>query len=176
MKKASLELGINFIVVMIISVILLGVGFFLVSKGATAWQKEYDKMKAYHESQIKSSMARDGRMVLVYPNTITTSQGEEEIFTLGINNELGQDEEFSIVVEPSATAKHPENKVLYVKDPLFIKNTQSGFTPIVITPAKGTPGKQTYIFNVCVFVGKTVGRCSSEDAYGDLQKITVNVK
>jgi hypothetical protein len=184
MKRGAMELGVNFLVVMILSIIVIGVGIFLVTKGAGAWEKEYDQIKTMQQSQIKSAMARTGQLVMVYPNTVTLTMGQGEIFTVGINNDLDESANFSFVVNPSSSTSLDKKYYLYSSNPIQILSKQAGFAPIKVTAPKNQ-GKKTFILNICVFKGDMSSgapNCPPDSAnpdeasYGDPQKITVNVK
>ncbi|MBN2142624.1 hypothetical protein JW711_04810 [Candidatus Woesearchaeota archaeon] len=180
-RKAALELGVNFIVVMIISIILLGMGFYLVSQGANAWADYDAKMQAYHESQIRTSLAKTGQLVFVYPGTETVQRGKGALFTVGINNELGVEGKFRVVVKQPASTMDLNNKVLYFSDKISISNNQPGFTPVKITLAPDG-NKESYIFNVCVYkegqslACPAVSSQDKENAYGDMQKIILHAR
>jgi hypothetical protein len=177
-KKGSLELSVNFIVVMIICLALIGVGFFLLAKGSDAFEKEYDKIKTQRESQIRTAMARSGESVLVYPNTITLNRGEGYIFSVGITNNKGVDENFQVKVETPA-GQETDNEILYAprEEYFLVKNGETKFIPLKITSSKAR-GPKSYVFNVCVFAESNPGsmQCPSQDTYGTAQKIIFNAR
>jgi hypothetical protein len=187
MKRGAIELSVNFVIVSIISIVLIGMGMFLIIKGNQAMTVEYGKVKAFHESQIRDALARNGDPVMVYPNTITVKQGEDQIFTVGINNELGEDKWFCVYPANLCGGVPGCIDLLegdYVMD---IKNTETGFYPVKIITDKAV-AKKSYIINVCVFnttdptgVACVPSACPSPgngqtNLYGDLQKIIVNVR
>jgi hypothetical protein len=177
-KRGAMELGVNFIVVMIICIALLGVGFVLLSKGSDAFEKEYDKIKAQRESQIRTAMARSGELALVYPNTITVNRGDGYIFSLGVTNTKGTDTDFIVYVNTPA-GQETDNEILYAPrgESFTVKNGETKFIPIKITTSKARGGI-SYIFNVCAFEEPTpaVVDCPGPDTYGTSQKIILNVK
>jgi hypothetical protein len=179
-RKGAIELSVNFIIVSIISILLIGMGVFLIMKGQAAWEKEWEKVKAFHESKIREAIARSGQLVMIYPNTITVNRGEDLIFTLGITNELGRDDSFSVIAkEPIASS---EISILYASsDVVEIKNTETKFVPIKIITDKAL--NKQYIINICAYntTAFPVGNyCPGTDdegkRYGDLQKIILNIK
>ena len=85
MKKAALELSVNFLVILIISVVVLGFGIYLMqqifagaNKSVLAWN---DRMKA----EIESALA-DGSLVAVSFDTKDVHNGELATFGVGLLN------------------------------------------------------------------------------------------
>jgi hypothetical protein len=172
MSKASIQLSINFLVVMIICIVLLGIGIKLMStfiSGAEKMQKEVDN---YHKEQLRKAM-NEGAMVAAFPVKLTINRGDNADFSIGIANELGQEQVFSLFMNQTSINTGSPPKILYLRSSFTIKNNEQYFTPVrIIIPKDATHG--TYIFNVYVCKGET---CidSSPDRYGDLQKLYVNV-
>lgn len=176
-KKASLELSVNFIIVLIICVLLLMMGLYFLRKGSTAFESEYEKIKDIRESQAREAISKSGQPVIVYPSNIQLNRGEDYIFSLGILNQLGSDQDFVVyVVEGSVN--NPANEILYSRavPSLRVKSSQTGFIPIKITTAKDR-GKISYTFNVCIYpvISDPGVGCPQSGMYGDLQKIIINV-
>lgn len=173
MKKASIQLSVNFLVVMIICMVLLGIGIKLIgdfSRGAVKMREDVDK---YHEEQLKRTL-NQGALVSVYPGTLTVNRGDQADFSVGISNELGMAKEFSVYVKEVSTISGAEPQILYYREAFMIDNKDKKYTPIkVIIPNAAGPG--THIFNVHVC---KAGVCTetSEEIYGGLQKLHVNVR
>jgi len=172
-KKASMELSVNFLVVMIICIVLLGIGIKLITTfvgGAEKMRKDVDSVQ---KAELIKAM-NDGALVAVYPIKLTVNRGSNADFSLGIANELGRNESFSLyVLKVSSNSGIPPTP-LYVTKAIPINNNEQYFTPIRIpVPKEASHG--TYIFNV--YVCHSLARCinGSDDSYGDLQKLYVNV-
>jgi hypothetical protein len=177
-KKGSLEVSVNFIVVMIVCVLLLMMGLYFVNKAQNAFEEEYEKIRSIRESQAREALSKSGQPVIVYPSNIQINRGDGYIFSLGVLNQLGSDQDFVVYVVDGSVS-NPANEVLYSRGApsMRVKNTQTGFIPIKITTAKDR-GQVAYTFNVCVYpVASDPGAgCPQVGMYGDLQKIIVNVR
>jgi hypothetical protein len=178
-KIGAIEISVNMIVIMVICIALLGVGLMLLSKGSDAFEKEYNKIRAERESQIRSAMARSGDLVLVYPNTITVDRGGGYMFSLGITNQKGFDDNFWIDVTMPA-GQPVDNELLYSPrgESFLVKNAETKFIPMKITTSKERGGL-SYIFNICIFSElemPAIRSCPGDETYGSMQKIILNVK
>jgi hypothetical protein len=193
MKKGAIELSVNFIIVAVISIMLLGMGVMLMVKGNNAMANEWDKVKSFHASQIRDAMSRSGELVMAYPNTLTIDKSENPLVTVGINNDLGQDQQFYVIAiwpggQPCVGDNSDIGKICLLTSGAGtpskkIKNTEVGYQPIKIMTDKAT-SKKSYIINVCVFKSDpgvnddcppTI-QMQKDELYGDMQKIIVNVK
>jgi hypothetical protein len=172
MKKASIQLSVNFLVVMIICIALLGIGIKLMStfiSGAEKMRKDVDE---YQKDQLIKTM-NDGSLVAAFPVKHTINRGANADFALGIANELGEEKTFSIFMKQASTNEGSPVQMLYVRASFTVKNNEQFFTPIrIIIPKDAVSG--TYIFNVYVCKGEGCIDGSPEQ-YGDLQKLYVNV-
>ena len=178
MRKASIQLSVNFLVVMIICLVLLGIGFKLISDFVKTGENLEKGMSDYKKSQLQRILS-SGALVASYPRTITISRGDTADFSLGISNELGKDESFVIKVEeyPNNPVTPEPIKTLYFPGPYPIKNNEQTFTIIrIMTPKNTFHG--TYIFDVYVCNTTIPGECSRyyTHRYGEIQKLQVDVK
>lgn len=176
-----MEVGVNFLVVTIICIMLLGIGIMLMNKFIKIGQ---DQLKSVNEANqkelIRLMSTGEGTQVALIPSIAYINKGERAIFSLGINNELGSESSFSIAVEPrDIYAVPPDTSILYSADTLTIKNNMNGFLPIVIRMPKNT-AKGSYIFNVYVckiwYCNSGMYMSSDDYKYGEMQHIQINVK
>ncbi len=181
MKRATIQLGINFLVVLIICIVLLGIGIKLIGDFISSADKMKKDVDDYHKRQLERVMS-EGTLVATYPGVVTINRGDHAGFSLSISNELGYDNNFSLRVERVDILGGVDPEVLYERgyDPpnyifnIKIKNNEQYFTPIRITiPRNGETG--TYIFDVYVYI-KNVTNLLVPIRYGDIQKLHVNVR
>ena len=178
-RKASIELSVNFIVIMILSVVLLGMGVFLIRKGESLSSSEYEKVDLMHQKQIAIAMASSDEKTMVYPASARLQRGESAYFTVGINNNNGTRKSFYI----HAAAANPSSEwnvrqILFTRSPVQIENGEAGYTPIRATAPKAGVA-DTYIVNICVSELQTLDNCpptNRDDMYGDLQKVFLYMK
>ena len=175
MKKASIELSVNFIVVMIISIVLLGIGVKLMADFINKAHNMEIQVSEQNKEQMRKILY-DGSLVSSYPSSVTLNRGEYADFGIGIYNKLGSDQTFSISIDKVAPESGPEPTLDYRRGrPIPIKNNEL-YTDIGIriTVPKSTPPKTTYIYNVYVCNSTSCGK-EFPYLYGDLQKLYLNV-
>ncbi|MBN2053248.1 hypothetical protein JW756_07120 [Candidatus Woesearchaeota archaeon] len=177
MKKASMELSVNFLVVIIISLILLGIGIFLVNKFLILSTKLPSAVSEQQKTMLRQALS-EGALVAAYPSILTVSRGSSADFGIGINNELDQRNTFSIYLsDQNCNPAMPiEFGKLYLPGPHDIKNNAYDYIPIRINvPKKATKG--TCMFMVYVCKTETCDENPTPEVrYGDVQTLQVNVK
>jgi len=175
-KKASFELSVNFLVVLIICIVLLGIGIKLITTLLGGVDNEQGRMNQYMEERLMEVLD-DGALVAAYPDRDSVSKGEAAKFGLGIRNELGTDQYFMFeVVRDETNSPACAPKISSMPKEFLIKNNAKQFQLIAITIPKdcqrGSPSSPQ-IFNI--YVCNTTVTCYKEspDRYGDLQKVYV---
>jgi hypothetical protein len=177
-KKASFELSMNFIVIIIISLVLMGIGIKLISM---IWGKStttVGEMDKYMSDKL-ASVLDDGSLVASYPSRVTANRKKMVQLGVGVRNELGSEgpTDFTISVEwddrnsPSCD-EADEMEILYSKQPFPINNNEKQFKLIGLT-MPGVCTKGTHIFNIYACTGSDECFRESPDRYGEIQKIFV---
>ena len=176
-KKASLDVSMSMIIAVIIGVLVLGSGILLFNRASSSFEREYAKVGAMHESELKKAMAA-GKQVSVFPQSVTLNRGDDQIFTLSVMNNLGANADFSIFIIPSPS-QASFSKITYDRrSALSVKNGEVGFVPFKIETAKDQ-GKITYLFNICVYptsAAPSIVDYSCTNALGGIEKITINAR
>ena len=178
-RKASFQLGVNFLVVLIICIVLLGIGIKLIPTLLVQANNQQNDMEQEMRQKLMD-LLDDGALVTAYPDRDTVSRGETAKFGLGVRNELGTDQYFMFKVERDADNSPPcTPKIIRTPNEFLIKNNAQDYKLIAIEIPKdcqrGTPSSPQ-IFNI--YVCNTTNSCYKEspDRYGDLQKIYVYLK
>ncbi len=173
MRKASFQLSVNFLVVMIICIALLGIGIYLVRTFSDTAVEMKEEVDNYHKEQLIRALSQ-GALVSVFPQSQTVRRGDNADFYLAMSNELGQEEDFyiSIISEDSGLTGIPLEP-LFMRGPYLVENNEQRFVPLKIISDTGS-SHGSYLFNLRVCYGN---ECSNNgEPYGSLQKIQVNVK
>lgn len=198
MKKKGIELSINVLVVIILSIFLLimGVAFFRnLLTGADKIKKSYDQRTA---EELENLLTQGERVAIPFTRK-DIRKGNTIVFGLGIYNMLGHNSYFKVDVQCSTafvgTTEYSYycnlftggNNLLYNQMDLEIKNNKRHKMPIVIT-IPSSAQVATYIFNVCVCEGDPNPECYEggssttceqplpDNLYDALHKIYVTVK
>jgi len=174
MNKKGIEIGITFLVTLIIALVVFGFAIAFAFKffgKAKEYQSQVDQNT---RSQIEGLIVNSGGRVAVYPTQISLHSGEDEIAGIGILNIRGSDTNFTInvncteVVFGNGTSRinPPECdnvKITYIKQ-YTIKNNNNEIVPVVIKNSGAVIG--TYIIDARVTYQGGAG-----DVYGGVQKI-----
>ena len=89
MKKAAIELSLNFIVIIIISAVIMAMGVGIVTKFVIKGQEIVDELDANAKRQI-SSRLQQGERVVILDKNVKLTKGKQYIVGMGIFN-LGAD-------------------------------------------------------------------------------------
>ncbi|MBI2669327.1 hypothetical protein HYX14_05795 [Candidatus Woesearchaeota archaeon] len=175
-RKGSIELSINTLVIIIISLVILGSGvafLYQLGGGATDIKTKLDQQT---QEELERLLVDQGKQVALPLHVADVSRGESHAFGLGILNIGGKGDQFRIKVTPSKAADEQGNEIkgvdagawlLYNEEPMTIlKNEHRKESILVSVPQDARRGM--YIFTAKVLVG--------DDPYGNPQKFTVNVK
>lgn len=176
-KKAAVELSVNVLVVIIISLVILAGGITLLYKFIRGAEEQQEALDQRTQQELEHLLVNQGKRVALAFNTATISRGESHLFGLGILN-VGEMADFNIIVELSQavdeteTAMTPEPDIverwiLYDTSSFKIEQNQNVKELISVGVPK-TALKGQYIFNVRVM--------SNAQQYGNTQKISVTVK
>ncbi|KYK25620.1 hypothetical protein AYK26_05775 [Euryarchaeota archaeon SM23-78] len=176
-KKASFQLSINFLVVMIICLVLLGIGIKLISDFVIYADKWDTTVNKYYEEQLKKALD-SGELVAVFPGHKTCNRGELAEFGVGIRNELEATTDFYISLEfDDYTYLGEKPEPIFIRGPYPVENNEKTSIRVGLKTSKEVP-KDTYIYNV--YICKKDVDCDETEweqfGYGPLQKIQVNVK
>ncbi len=97
MNKRGFQLSINMFVVLIISLLILGLGFSLFAEGADSITVLTEQVDAQTESQL-NRLLDDGSILVMPFRDQEVKKGETAIFNLGLSNELGSEKSFYVSV------------------------------------------------------------------------------
>ena len=177
-KKGALELSVNMLVTVIISLVVLAGGITLLYKllgGAGEIQSTLDKQT---QEELERLLVDQGRQVVLPYHSATIERGKNHVFGLGILN-IGERKEFQVVVslvkvvdkdnqDITATIERAavDNRPLYDHNPKAIVESQHDTWQILIAVPNDALSGQ-YIFDVRAMTG--------EQQYGNAQKIIVQV-
>ena len=179
-NKKGIELSMNFIVILIISIIIFGFGvrfIYTLSSKATELQ---GLTLGELDDRIGNLICEGSDRVCVGQDKKTIQRGKFDVFGLKIINILDNEKEFSIEIKPTSSlflgfqkdkSQIPPDKPLTVIPQLrpatIEKNEERNFGIGVQVPSDAVAG--TYIFNINVTIGLTGAE------YVKVQKLYVDV-
>lgn len=177
-KRGAVELSVNVLVVIIISLVILAGGITLLYKFLGSAQEIKATLDARTEEEIQNLLLQEGKQVALPLNKALIKRGERKTFGLGILNS-GVPETFTVSITPSSpnyiSLEGVEQEdpavsswVLYDTDALELgEQAFASVAILVAVPADAVSG--TYLFDVVV-------QRSDGQRYGPIQKIQVDVK
>ncbi len=177
-KKGAIELSVNMLVVIIISLIVLAGGITLLYKflaGAEGLKADLDSQT---EEQIQRMLLQDGKIVALPINKAILPRGEQKTFGLGVMN-IGKTETFNVFISPSSPGYFPTtgspqdnpqtNSWVLFDDSAFSLEQQESHNVAILISVPTDAENGIYLFDVSVRKGAGL-------AYGGVQKIQIDVK
>ena len=165
MNRKAIELSINFLVIVIISLVILSSGILLVRKYFSTAQEIQLQLDDQTEANIEELLDEGERVALPLKRK-TIPAGEADIFGLGVLNiNPGATTAFSVniefnelvkknkdVLEPGQLGYDPQGWLLFEQDGFTLDFKDSKKIPIRVAVPGGVLSG-TYIYNVVVLVG-----------------------
>lgn len=181
-KKASIELSMNTLVIVIISLVILGSGVALLYKFIGSATDTKNLLDERTNTELEHLLVDQGKQVALPLHVATLSGGESHVFGVGILNsdatKFGT--EFTIHIELNKFVdKNNEDKttdlkdtaaswLLYTPDTLNLKENENTKESILVDIPADAP-KGQYIYDVTI-------KSKENKPYGTKQKMIVNVK
>lgn len=193
-KKAAIQLSINFIVLTILSLIVLGIGFYLVTNifiTATEYKGILDEQT---KESILATLKKSGELISLPIIQYTVRRGENEIIGVGLINNAGSEQTFYITAECTEAVDNQENELCYKAggiscdneasgycskwilldtEQITLKNREDAVISLFVSVSDDAPsGIFGYSFKVC-----TANKCGSSGStqYGTTKKFYINV-
>lgn len=169
MNRKAFELSVNFLVMLIISIVIFGGALYMVKQFFSSTQEIQKKVSAEIEAEIERRLVESGEQVAIPLNKAKLGLRESYAFGLGILNMLGEEKTFSIKMNfDRAFTKFNEpitltdgsfinkNWIFEELPPATIKNNDYEIVPLTVVADNrmsedSTTAPGTYVFNVCVF-------------------------
>lgn len=179
-NKKGIELSINFLVVIILSIVMLGMGVMLIRNFYDSSMQTVKTISEKEEIQINSMLNR-GEKVAMPINIKTIPRGELNVFGLGIFNVLERGEDFELEIvnqvgvdsnneeieEFEDTGKDKHVKVIMETEEFYLEPNEHRIVNMFIQVGKRAE-KGTYTFTARV-------RYRGNQQYGLPVKFTVIV-
>ena len=178
-NKQGIELSVNMLVIIIISLVILGLGVKLLFNLMGGAVETYEELDQQTKDELNRLLDLGKKVALPYNNKVLGS-GETHDFGLGIRN-IGDTGTFSVVIECSKIIpKNPSEEdvlcgatfpindwFLFIGGPYELKKNEHEEIKIGVNPPKDAE-KGQYIFTVKVL--------KDSDQYGNKQKIDLTIK
>lgn len=167
-KQAAIELSMNFLVVIIISLVILAGGISLLYKFIASGEDTIIGIDDQTRMQIEQ-LLDDGSVVAMPYAAKTLKRGEDFVFGLGVLNikDTPDDAKLTFAVEVTEPGDSPLS-LLFDSAPFGLEKNQKHTQGILISVPPTAPSG-TYIFDVKVSIK------GEDDPYGRVKKITVTV-
>ncbi|MDP3989603.1 MAG: hypothetical protein Q8Q01_00160 [archaeon] len=187
MKRGSIGLSVNILVVVIISLVILGLGVNLLYQfigGATEIQGHLDQRT---EEELEHLLTDQGKRVALPLHTANVLPGESHTFGIGILNigEEKQDyfiaiDEVNYIDDDGIVKKFPQGVldewILYNDQKLNVEPADNRKEPILVSVPENAPRGQ-YIFKAKVCTLQPVRQdCTDDNQYGNTQQFTVVIQ
>ena len=181
-KKASINLAMSTIVMVIIGVVILTAGILLMRTFISGAEDIKEQLDTRTEAELERLMVDQGKKVAFPKNKVTLGGGESHIFGLGILNIDGNTygDKFRIEIGLSKYVDEKGNLddvsadsyLLYDDSDLTIKENQHKSEIIHVEVPKDAK-KGSYIYNVYVYY---TNNNDVEEKYDSVKKMYINVE
>ncbi len=178
-KKGAISLSMNFLVIIIISLVIFGMGISLLYKLLGSAENVKKDLDARTEQELDRLLIDQGQKVALPLHVATVERGKTHIFGLGIRNIGDAGDQFRIVIELVAVAEDDKDITteiaaeevaiwfLFTAEPLTIQENEHHKEPILVNPARDARRGQ-YVFKARVLT-------ADGKMYGNPQTFVVNV-
>lgn len=201
-SKKAMELSINFIVILILTVVTFGGGLILAKNMFSSAGSIKDKISSQQEKQIQDMMLNTDELVVLPTNKATLNPGAHTALGLGINNVLktgSNSNTFKVIknlstFQPKNAADavcfdgtswtsqtgcgaDPTNFVMLIADTYTVKKNDQNVVDLSVIVPK-TAKKGTYVYNIDVMYLKENGNINTPgdfQNYDTIKKLYVTV-
>jgi hypothetical protein len=182
-RKASIQLSVNFLVILIISIVILGLGFVLVNRMVGTGDDKITQMDDRLRVQIENLLVRENRLVAIPTVEKNINRGKGDFFGIGVMN-LEIEKQFFKVnltfheayrkngeimnIVLSTPSQTPNSWIKLVeKEPFEIKGRDKYVFSAGIQVPKQNVIQGLYVFNVSVTNGTNNNIVDCFDNYND---------
>ncbi len=177
--KKGIELSVNFFVIVVLSVVILGFGLKLLYDVIAKTEPLFPQECTDQRIDVMLASSR----VAVCPSAATIARGKSGSFLIGILN-TDVPAQFLVSISAAGAVDRNDNLIIsaplndfkftYKKDYIIPQNTDKKLAVIAAVP-KSAP-KGTYIIDVLVCSGTSKpASCALDNSYDAVQKVYVNV-
>jgi len=172
--KRGIELSVNMLVAIIISLVILGLGVSFLFKLMDKAEYIYEDLDERTNQELDRLISMGQKVSLPY-NKVNLYGGEVHIFGLGIKN-IAYEDKFKISVDPSKFIDKENNEIVidstkwfkYIPGPYNLKENEHEKVLLGVSIPKETP-KGRYTFDVKI-------NRDSGPLYGNKQKIDITIR
>ena len=188
-KSAAIELSVNMIVVTVLSLIVLGIGFYIVTNIFTTATEYKEKLDEQTKENIRTTLMQTGELISLPINKYTIQRGENDVIAVGLLNNVGDKQTFYTSIGCSEALAKDETELCAENDAIscegicsdwIIMDTEeimmenreaTAIGLFVAVPDDAPAGMFAFNFKVC-----TGGPCSvSGTQYGSTKKVYITV-
>jgi len=173
-NKKGIELSINFLVIIILSIAIFSFSIFFLRNLFTSTEQAGEQISSRLQEQTFSLLAQ-GKKTAIPINKFTLSPGGSEVVGLGMNNVIGQDNKFIVEIldgKSESGKVFPKESILYDTE-FIIENNDQKVTSILIKVPTKQPSEE-YIIDVRILSCDGLD-CDKTEIYG-LQKLYIKVE
>ena len=191
MKKASIQVSVNFLVVIIIGIVMLSFGGVLLKNMISSSGDQLLEMDERLQGEIEKVLLRDGKPIAIPIIQKTISRGDVDVFGIGVLNVDGFDYDFVVKADFSSAYRTSDGSAITVTpsfDPgswitepneIRIKNSENFVFPVPVSVPKAGVPKGEYIYNLYICRKDEIsGICDgdSDELYdGNVYKVYVKI-
>jgi len=170
-NKKAVELSMNFLVMVILSIVVLSMGIVFVTRLFSEAAKIPDSLNQKTETEI-ARLLSSGERTAIYPGEITIPRGKADVFGLGILNIASDNAEkcFYVNAQVSSTAVAKDgitpitvtNQIEIIVKQQYAVENKDNIKILILAKVKSDADSGVYVVDVQVFRERiTSSQCST---------------
>ena len=193
-KTAAIELSVNMIVITVLSLIVLGIGFYIVTNIFTTATEYKGKLDEQTQENIRTTLMQSGDLISLPINKYTISRGENDVIAVGLLNSIGEDQTFYTSISCNEALAEDETELCAENDAIscatettafcnewiimdteeiLLENREATVVGLFVSVPDDAPAGM-FAFNFKVCTGNTC-ESSSATQYGSTKKVYITV-
>ncbi len=193
-KKAAVELSVNMIIITVLSLIVLGIGFYIVTNIFTTATEYKEKLDEQTKENVRKMLMQSGELISLPINKYTVQRGKREIIAVGLLNNLGYSNLFYLsircneAVDPdenelcaenqgtscnTETTAYCSNWIIMDTEKITLENREATVIGLFVTVPDIAPAG-TFAFNFKVCTGNSCN-ISGSTQYSTTKKVYISV-
>lgn len=151
MNKKAIEISINFLIIIVVSIVILSLGIYLVNKIFFGIAPKITELDQQTEDRIAATLSADKPVSIPFNNK-EIERKETRPVGVGVLNVLNQPAQFQIKVISNQESVSPESDVTatYIENIFDLDENERQVETVLIAVPKRADPSITYVFDVRV--------------------------
>lgn len=146
--KKAIELSVNFLVIIILSLVIFGLGVYFIQLIFSGAEEIHKKIDDQTQERI-FNLLDSGQTVAIPYATATVRRGTEKVFGVGIRNTDNSDANFAMEVNPSGGGYYQYLSSTHIDGDFYLAPNEKQVQLVIISVDKeAEPGNYAFVVKV----------------------------